>query len=58
MIQQLSSRGGGWQIRNPLGDVDCAGAVDAVDALKILRHVASLPVTQAPGCAHIGDPLG
>jgi hypothetical protein len=37
------------------GDVDCSGAVNSVDALKILRHSASLSVAQGPGCAPIGS---
>ncbi len=36
------------------GDVDCNGSVDAVDALKILRHVAGLTVNLEPGCPPIG----
>ena len=36
------------------GDVDCDGDVDAVDALKGLRHVASLPVTQNDPCPDVG----
>src|SRR3990170_3865592 len=39
------------------GDVNCGGAVDAVDALLILRHVAGLPVSLPPGCPPIGVPL-
>lgn len=31
-------------------DVDCGGVVDAVDALKVLRHVAGLPVQQPDDC--------
>jgi CSLREA domain-containing protein len=40
------------------GDDDCDGDVDAVDALKTLRHVAGLPVSQTgpcPGMATIID---
>jgi hypothetical protein len=37
------------------GDVDCDGAVNSVDALKILRHVAQMNVAQAPGCLPIGS---
>ncbi len=36
------------------GDVDCDAAVNAVDALKILRYVVSLPVSQPQGCSPIG----
>lgn len=38
------------------GDVDCNGEVNAVDALKVLRHAAGLPVTQAQPCIGIGQP--
>ena len=38
------------------GDVDCDGDVDAVDSLKVLRHVAGLSVGQQPGCPAIGSP--
>ncbi len=37
-----------------MGDVDCSGAVTAVDALKILRYVAGLPVSLPDGCPPIG----
>lgn len=37
------------------GDVDCNGSVNAVDALKELRHVVDLSVTQEPGCPQIGS---
>jgi len=45
------------------GDVDCDGDSDAVDALKVLRHVASLPVSPGPGCPAVesqvaGHPFG
>ncbi len=36
------------------GDMDCSGAVDSVDALLILRHVAALPVALPPDCPAIG----
>ncbi|HSP56587.1 MAG TPA: LamG domain-containing protein [Dehalococcoidia bacterium] len=39
----------------PNGDVNCSGAVTAVDALQILRHVAGLPVTLPTGCPEIGS---
>jgi len=32
------------------GDVDCDGDVDAVDALKVLRHVVRLPVAVGESC--------
>ena len=35
------------------GDVDCDAAVNSVDALKILRYVAGLPVSQPQGCSPI-----
>jgi parallel beta-helix repeat protein len=37
------------------GDVDCDGDVDSADALKVLRHVAALSVSQEPGCPQIGS---
>jgi hypothetical protein len=37
------------------GDVDGDGDVNAVDALKILRHVAGLSVDQQPGTPRIGS---
>lgn len=37
------------------GDIDCSGAVNAVDALKVLRHVAGLTVAQGPGCTPLGQ---
>ena len=39
------------------GDVDCDGDVDSVDALKVLRHVAGLPVSQTEPCDDIGAGL-
>ena len=36
------------------GDVDCGGDVSSVDALKVLRYVASLPVNQTEPCTDIG----
>jgi len=36
------------------GNVDCSNAVNAADALKLLRHVADLPVTQSEPCLDIG----
>jgi len=36
------------------GDVDCSGTVNAVDALKILRAVAALSVSQTQPCPPIG----
>jgi len=37
------------------GDVDCNGAVNSVDSLHILRHVAGLIVHQQPGCPAIAS---
>ena len=37
-----------------IGDVDCSGAVNAIDALKVLRKNANLPVTQTEPCDDIG----
>ena len=39
----------------PHGDVNCSGAVNAVDALQILRYVAGLPVNLPVGCEEIGS---
>ena len=39
------------------GDVDCDGVVNPVDALKLLRFDAGLPVQQAQGCPPIGQLL-
>ena len=36
------------------GDVDCNGVVNSVDALKVLRFVAQLSVSQEDGCPLIG----
>jgi len=36
------------------GDIDCSGAVNSVDALKLLRWKAGLTVIQAQGCPVIG----
>jgi hypothetical protein len=37
------------------GDVDCNGDVSSVDALKELRHVAQLSVSQNEPCPNIGE---
>jgi len=40
------------------GNVDCAGGINSIDALKVLRYAASLPVTQIgpepDACTDIG----
>ena len=36
------------------GDIDCDGDVDAVDALKDLRHVAALGFVQTEPCTDVG----
>jgi pimeloyl-ACP methyl ester carboxylesterase len=36
------------------GDVDCSGAVNSIDGLKLLRHVAGLSVDQPGDCPGIG----
>ncbi len=38
-----------------IGDVQCDGDVDSVDALMILRYLAGLSVTQYGSCAASGD---
>jgi hypothetical protein len=38
-------------------DVDCNGARNAVDALKILRYVVGLEVQQTEPCVNIGDEI-
>jgi hypothetical protein len=37
------------------GDIDCNGDVTSVDALKELRHVAQLSVSQNEPCPDIGE---
>ncbi|HSP55821.1 MAG TPA: hypothetical protein VLS25_09555 [Dehalococcoidia bacterium] len=39
------------------GDVDCNGAVNSVDALKVLRSVVQLSVVREAGCPVIGANL-
>jgi Tol biopolymer transport system component len=39
----------------PRADMNCNGAVDAIDSLFILRHVALLPVNLPQGCFGIGS---
>ena len=38
-----------------VGDVDCDGSVDAVDALNVLRYDADMGTNQPPGCSALGD---
>jgi len=40
---------------NAVGDVDCNGIVNSVDALKVLRFVAGLSVTQTEPCPDISQ---
>jgi hypothetical protein len=48
-----------WAFRtysaSPMGDVDCSGVVNSVDALLILRHSAGLSVTQGEPCSDVGS---
>lgn len=41
---------------NTQDDVDCNGAVTAVDALKVLRYTINLSVSQVEPCTDIGAP--
>jgi hypothetical protein len=36
------------------GNVDCAGGINSIDALKVLRYAASLPVSQTEPCPDMG----
>lgn len=54
-IASADSQEGGEAIAAVWGDVDCTEGVSAVDALKILRSVAELPVAQATPCPSIGS---
>lgn len=40
--------------RKLFGDEDCSGAKDVSDAIKILMHIAGLPVSQTQPCPTIG----
>lgn len=40
------------------GDVDCNASVNSVDALKVLRSVAALPVSQTQPCPALGANIG
>lgn len=46
--------GAGGAVAIPFGDMDCSGSVTSVDALKILRFVVQLPVSQTEPCTDIG----
>ncbi len=39
-----------------MGDVNCSGGVNAVDALLILRAVAGLPINIPPTCPAVKPP--
>jgi Tol biopolymer transport system component len=39
----------------PHGDIDCGGTADPIDALKLLRFDAGLPVDPGPNCVAIGE---
>lgn len=39
------------------GDVDCNGGVNVIDAMKLLRYVAALSVSQTEPCPDIGSPV-
>jgi hypothetical protein len=58
-ITFTSPTGGEVVIQEPglSGDVDCGETVNSVDALKLLRHNAGLPVQQTEPCLDIGSPL-
>jgi len=51
----LDTKTAGATQSNVFGDVDCDGSVNAVDALKILRQNAGLPLTQTQPCPSIGS---
>jgi hypothetical protein len=66
--EQVTSTDALWLLRRSAGlivslppcspeDVDCSGARNAIDALKILRFVAGLEVTQTEPCVNIGDEI-
>jgi hypothetical protein len=66
--EQVTSTDALWLLRRNAGlivsmppcspeDVDCSGGRNAADALKILRHVAGLPVSQSEPCVNIGDEI-
>jgi hypothetical protein len=37
-----------------MGDVNCGGAVNSVDALLILRYIVKLSITATSACPQIG----
>lgn len=49
--------GPNWQpLGRMRGDINCDGTSNSVDALFVLRHTATLPVTMPPGCPTISWP--
>jgi hypothetical protein len=38
-----------------VGDIDCTGAIDPLDGLKLLRYDGGLSVAQEPNCVEIGS---
>jgi hypothetical protein len=38
--------------------MDCDGVVTSADAIKVLRHVAELPIEQNEPCPDPGTPVG
>ena len=40
------------------GNADCDDKINSVDALKLLRQAAGLPVSQSEPCADIGTAIG
>jgi hypothetical protein len=68
--QHITSTDALWILRDTAGlflpgdgqgcsplDVDCSGSANAIDALKILRHIAGLEVGQFEPCQDIGTTL-
>ena len=55
-VSRITESSGAGQPLPIFGDVDCDSDVDAVDALKVLRHVAGLAITQTEPCPDIGAP--
>jgi hypothetical protein len=66
--EQVTSTDALWLLRRNAGlivsgppcspeDVDCDGARTAVDALKILRFVSGIEVTQTEPCVDLGGEI-